>query len=70
MKTPDGQNGDAVLRHGRGRRGKDKAVTKRWERCKKYMDNQAEFVACCAWLLKVNIYLEIDFSQLPFCCTR
>ena len=49
----DGAKGDAILRHGRGCRGKDKAVTKRWERCKQFMDNQAEFIACCVMLLKV-----------------
>ena len=56
LKQPDGQEDFAVLRGRRGRpKGSpDKAATKRWERCENFVDNQAEFVACCAWILKVR----------------
>ena len=56
LKKPDGKDSNAVLRGGRGRPtgAKDKASTKRWERCQGYKENLAEFVACCAWLLKVT----------------
>ena len=55
LKSPDGKDSNAVLRGGRGRPtgAKDKSSTKRWERCEGDKQNQAEFVACCAWLLKV-----------------
>ena len=69
LKKPDGKDLNAVLRGGRGRPtgAKDTSSTKRWERCQGYKENQAEFVACCAWLLKVikfTYFAYADFESV------
>ena len=55
LKKADGKDANAVLRGGRGRPtgSPDNSEKPRWERCEAYMDNQAEFIACIAWLLQV-----------------